>query len=89
MAAGFSALILVLIAAFFPESLPRAARRHGQKVQGVNLGRLWQGLLGPMGILLFLAFLLNFALANFEGIFGLYAQQRFNYGPPTARLVWC
>ena len=87
VAAGFSALILVLIAAFFPESLPQSARRHGQKVQGVNLGELWQGLLGPIGILLFLAFLLNFALANFEGIFGLYAQQRFNYGPREVGLV--
>ena len=88
VAAGFSALILVFIAAFFPESLPRSARRHGQKVQGVNVGELWQGLLGPIGILLFLAFLLNFALANFEGIFGLYAQQRFNYGPREVCLLY-
>jgi len=87
VAAGFSALALVFIIAIFPESLPKAARRQGQKVRGVNLGELWQGLWGPIGILLFLAFLLNFALANFEGIFGLYAQQRFNYGPREVGLV--
>jgi DHA1 family multidrug resistance protein-like MFS transporter len=42
---------------------------------------LWQALVGPLGFLLFLAFLVNFALANFEGIFGLFADHRYNYGP--------
>jgi len=28
-----------------------------------------------------LAFLVNFALANFEGIFGLFADKRYGYGP--------
>jgi len=45
---------------------------------------MWGGLVGPMGFLLFLAFLVSFGLTNFEGIFGLYMNLRFDY---TARDV--
>lgn len=85
--AALSALALIFIALIFPESLPKSARIHGQKVRGINLRELWLALLGPIGFLLFLAFLLNFALANFEGVFGLYAQSRFGYGPREVGLV--
>lgn len=86
-AAGLSALALLMIALIFPESLPKSARNHEQKVRGINLRELWQALIGPVGFLFFLAFLLNFALANFEGVFGLYTQQRFLYGPREVGLV--
>jgi DHA1 family multidrug resistance protein-like MFS transporter len=41
---------------------------------------MWQALFSPIGILLLLAFLISFGLTNFEGIFGLYALNRYNYG---------
>ncbi len=81
VAGGLSCLTLVFIAVVFPESLPKSARIHGQKVRGIDLSELWRALWGPIGFLFFLAFLLNFALANFEGVFGLYAEHRFGYGP--------
>jgi len=81
-AAGLSLLALLLIWRFLPESLPEELRsREPGRVRGVQLGVLWQALFGPMGFLLFLAFLVNFALASFEAVFGLYADLRFNYGP--------
>ena len=42
---------------------------------------MWRALIGPLGILFFLAFLVSFAMTNFEGVFGLYALHRFDYGP--------
>jgi DHA1 family multidrug resistance protein-like MFS transporter len=83
LAAALSLLSMLLIWAFLPESLPVEKRVvvAGAKVRGPQIGLMWQSLRGPMGFLLFLAFLVNFGLANFEGIFGLYAQQRFDYGP--------
>ncbi len=39
-----------------------------------------QSLIGPIGFLFVMAFMLNFGLTNFESVFGLYASDRFNYG---------
>lgn len=82
LAAALSLLAMLLIWAFLPESHPVEHRvTGGRRVRGPQLGLMWQSLRGPLGFLLFLAFLVNFGLANFEGIFGLYAQERFGYGP--------
>ena len=81
-AAGMSLLAMLLIWRFLPESLPEEMRsQETGRVRGVQIGVLWQALFGPMGFLLFLAFLVNFALASFEAVFGLYADMRFDYGP--------
>ncbi len=82
MAAAMSTIAMLLIWALLPESLPEDQRTVStSKVKGPNLPLMLESLRGPLGFLLFLAFLVNFGLANFEGIFGLYAQERFNYGP--------
>lgn len=52
-----------------------------KKIQGLQLDAMWKALFSPIGILLILAFLLSFGMTNFEGIFGLYALERFDYGP--------
>ena len=82
LAGGLSFLALLPIWFILPESLP-VSQRTQEKValRGPQLGELWRALRGPIGFLLFLAFLVNFALANFEGIFGLYADARYAYGP--------
>jgi len=54
---------------------PRIAARRS------NLSGLWRALCGPIGLLLFLLFLVSFGLTNFESIFGLYAAQELGYGP--------
>ncbi len=80
--AGLSLLCIILIGIFLPESLPTEKRQASSgKKKPVELTTLWKSLFGPMGFLLFLAFLVNYALANFEGIFGLYADHRYGYGP--------
>lgn len=79
---ALSVVALLLILAVLPESLPPEKRTsHVQRFRGPQLRVMWKALWGPMGFLLFLAFLINFALANFEGIFGLYAAHRYSYGP--------
>jgi len=81
IAAGSSLLALVLAALWLPESLPAAARQQTGRVGTIDLGALWRALLGPIGLLLFLLFLVSFGLANFESIFWLYAAQELGYGP--------
>ena len=82
LAAGLSTIAMILIHFILPESLPVEKRTtSAQKLRGPQLGLLWKSLFGPLGFMLFLAFLVNYALANFEGIFGLYADHRFGYGP--------
>jgi DHA1 family multidrug resistance protein-like MFS transporter len=51
------------------------------KVSTVQFGELWRALFSPIGVLLFMVSLFSFALTNFEAIFGLYALEKFGYGP--------
>lgn len=82
LAGGLALIAMVLIWIVLPESLPVEKRTTGStRFTGPQLGALWEALTGPLGFLMFLAFLVNFALANFEGVFGLYAEARYNYGP--------
>ncbi len=82
VAAGLSVIALVFILLVLPESLPENARQsHAGRLGSPQLGQMWQALFSPIGFLLFLAFLVSFGLTNFEGIFGLYALERFDYGP--------
>jgi DHA1 family multidrug resistance protein-like MFS transporter len=84
LAAGLSFVAMLLIMLILPETLSpesRAAARSAGGIHGPQLGMIFKALAGPIGFLLFLAFLVNFGLANFEGIFGLYAKERYGYGP--------
>ncbi len=81
VAAGLSALALLFILVALPESLPLERRVEGKGVRGPQIGQMWRALHGPSGFLFFLALLLSFGLANFEGVFGLFALRRFAYGP--------
>ncbi|MCC6146134.1 MAG: MFS transporter [Anaerolineaceae bacterium] len=85
--AGLSILAVLAIVAFLPESLPVANREVGGRVSGVSLSGLRESLSGPIGYLNGLAFLVFFALTNFEAIFGLYAQYRYAYGPAQVGLI--
>ena len=83
VAAGLSLAAGILIWAILPESLPVEKRiiTPGRAVRMPDFKMMYRALYGPLGFLLFLAFLVNFAMANFEGIFGLYAKERYAYGP--------
>jgi MFS transporter, DHA1 family, multidrug resistance protein len=82
LAASLSIVAMLIIWFVLPESLPPEKRRVAErKFRGPRVDLMWRALFGPLGFLLFLAFLVNFGLANFEGIFGLYAKNRYGYGP--------
>ena len=82
IAAGLSLVSLLLILFLLAESLPVEARKQTEgKVSTVQFGELWRALFSPIGVLLLMVSLFSFALTNFEAIFGLYALEKFGYGP--------
>lgn len=84
MASALSLVALAIIYFVLPESLPPEKRQHEKlAMQGPRLDVVWKGLWGPIGFLLLMALLLTFALTNFEAVFGLYANDRYGYGPQT------
>ena len=88
LASGLSLAATILIWLILPESLPKEKRQPtGGKLRGPQLGVMWRSLFGPIGFLLLLAFLVNYGLANFEGIFGLYAKYRYSFGPKQVGTV--
>jgi len=87
-AAGISLVSMMLILFLLPESLPTQARQPSDKrIETMQFGELWSALLSPIGILLFMAFLASFGLANFEAVFGLYALEKFSYGPERVGVI--
>jgi DHA1 family multidrug resistance protein-like MFS transporter len=80
VAAVMSLVSLLLILLLLPESL-QVRRQAKGKVSTVQIGELWRALLSPIGVLLFMVSLFSFALTNFEAVFGLYALDKFGYGP--------
>ena len=62
-------------------SAPGKRQSQDKKFVGPQFGQMWRALFSPIGFLLFLAFLVSFGLTNFESIFGLYALERYDYGP--------
>ena len=85
--AGLSILATILIFIVLPESLEPHSRNSTKKIIGPQLKTMWNALSGPIGYLLFLGFLVSFALTAFEGIFGLYALYKFDYGPGQVGII--
>jgi DHA1 family multidrug resistance protein-like MFS transporter len=86
---GILSLSAIAVVYFLlPESLAEEKRKATTSINLRNqFGEMWTGLRGPLGFLLFLAFLVSFALTNFEGIFGLYMANQFDYGPREVGLI--
>ena len=82
-AAALSFITLILVWLLLPESLPPEKRNNEQadKKTFIDLKVFRSALISPIGILLCMMFLLSFGLTNFEAIFGLYALDKFGYGP--------
>ena len=82
IAAGMSLVALLLILLLLPESLPAEVRQPAEgRIRTVSLRPLWRALSSPIGVLLLMVALFSFALTNFEAVFGLYALEKFGYGP--------
>jgi DHA1 family multidrug resistance protein-like MFS transporter len=88
VAAGISIVCLLLVLLFLPESLPAAARLNAGTRSGLlRPVDLWRALLGPLGLLFFLAFLVTFGMTNFQTIFGLYAMEKYGYGAQRVGVI--
>jgi DHA1 family multidrug resistance protein-like MFS transporter len=81
LSSAFSMFALLLIVVLLPESLPKVFRKKVDWMKLVKLGDLRGVTRSSIGSLLFMAFLLSFGLSNFESVFGLYALEKFGYGP--------
>lgn len=82
IAAGLAALSLLLAWVFLPESLPPEKRQPAKTGEAFLDLRTWMGAIrSPIGPLFNLTFISTSGLMIFASVFGLYALQRFNYGP--------
>jgi DHA1 family multidrug resistance protein-like MFS transporter len=93
IAAGLSLLSLLLAWLFLPESLPAeqrlAARSNAPdsasaaaSAEGILDVRLWlRTIRSPLGVLFGLTFISTCGLMIFASVFGLYALQRYGFGP--------
>jgi DHA1 family multidrug resistance protein-like MFS transporter len=82
LAAGLSVLSLLLAIVFLPESLPVEARQTGQKREKLIDLKSWgQAINSPIGSLLALTFISTCGLMIFANVFGLYALEKFDFGP--------
>jgi DHA1 family multidrug resistance protein-like MFS transporter len=83
-------LSLVAVAAiwlFLPESLVNEKREASVNLQGPQLRGMWESLFGPLAFLFVSAFMISFAMTNFEGIYAFYAKARYGYGPETIGII--
>jgi len=92
VAAALSLAAFFMVWAILPESLTEEEKQKAKEAGGsssakAQLGLMWQSLWGPLGFLLVLAFLVSFALTNFESVFGLYMVQVFEYSPQQVGTV--
>ncbi len=76
-----SLLALIPVLTMLPESLPKKSRTYRPLGVSSNIKVMWKALSGPFAFLLVLAFLVDFGLMTWEGVFGLFALDKFGYGP--------
>ncbi len=81
IASGFCLLTFLIILLGLPESLSKENRRESVEIKFMQIRGLWQALYTPMGFGLIVAFAAIFGQTIFSSIFGLYALERFSYGP--------
>ncbi|MDE5414963.1 MFS transporter [Alkalihalobacterium chitinilyticum] len=84
--AGIAASLAGLFSLFLlPESLPKEQREANavkqSEVKQSQIAQMGKAIKSPIGFWLILVFVMSFALANFQAIFGIYALYQFNYSP--------
>ena len=83
-AAALAVITIPFVIIKLPESLHKDHRIDHRQIEGPSRWQQITGALrGSLGFLFVMAFLLAFALANFEAVFGLYAKDQFSLGPLT------
>jgi len=86
-AAILALLSIGLIWLLLPESLLAEKRQLATRLHGPQFKVMWQALFGPLGFLLITAFMISFAMTNFEGIFAYYAQQKYTFDPKQIGII--
>jgi DHA1 family multidrug resistance protein-like MFS transporter len=86
-AAGLSLLAMGAIWYFLPESLVVEKRETTLSLKGPQIKAMWESLFGPIAFLFITAFMISFAVTNFEGIYAYYAKERYGYGPETIGVI--
>ena len=86
-AAILSLLAVAAIWLFLPESLGVEQRETSARLQGPQLRTMWESLSGPLAFLFVAAFMISFAMTNFEDIYAYYAKDRYGYGPETIGVI--
>ena len=87
IASGMAIVSFLLILIFLPESLSSENREDTGKEKVIQVKDLWQAVFSEIGVLLLMVMLFSFALTNFEAVFGLYALEKFNYGPEQVGVI--
>jgi len=80
IAAGLALLSLVLAIIFLPESHPVGERKE-EKEAIIDLRAWWGAIRSPIGTLFILTFISTCGLMIFANVFGLYALEKFSFGP--------
>ena len=81
IASVFCAFTFLIILLGLPESLSSEKRSSGIRVKFIQVRGMWHSLFSPAGFGLMVAFVAIFGQTIFSGVFGLYALERFGYGP--------
>ncbi len=82
VAAALSAVTVLFVIALLPESLTQQNKGLSSQVNTTSRWDAFSSILhSAIASLLFMAFLASVGLANFESVFGLYALEKFDYGP--------
>jgi DHA1 family multidrug resistance protein-like MFS transporter len=80
LAAGLALLSLILAIIFLPESHP--VGEQSKETEPIIDLRAWrEAILSPIGTLFVLTFISTCGLMIFANVFGLYALEKFNFGP--------
>jgi len=80
IAAGLALLSLILAIIFLPESHP-VGERTEKKEAIIDLHAWWGGIRSSIGTLFILTFISTCGLMIFANVFGLYALEKFGFGP--------
>lgn len=83
--AVLAGLFVGVVLLWLPESLPTAGRAQRvpllQGIRPPDFREMWSAMRGPIGYQYLLSFLLMFGLMTFWSIFGMYALERYGFGP--------
>ena len=83
--AALAGVAFLLVLLLLPESRPNPETAKKQPLRWHDLRQVFSS---PAGLLLLLIFIMSFGLANFQGIIGLYAVDKFGFTTGQVGALW-